>query len=569
MSLGGKVTKFLKIAEIILLVIIGIVIVVVSVLTIYYFAVVKTAPTGDKTSNDVFTNSQKETVDRVVVGDKGKKYYTFLAAATDKAGNLTDVIMVARLTYKDEHPKVSILQIPRDTYVKISAWKLHFDKDGLLSKENFTTATAATPVKINEVYFRGKNLGSNYIVSLLKDAGGKTDAEIEELCKSQEYKFLDVDIDKVKNYVKSNDKNARKEIENNLKRDFGLFYLENLIFHYFRIPIDYSAQVNIAGFRGIVDAIGGVDLYVPQDMYYNDPTQGLYINLKKGQQHLDGVKSEQFVRFRTYARGDIDRLEAQKIFMNAFIDKLLSLSTLGSIDDIVKELQSNLYTNVSFDNMLRFANKIVKMDLANDITMITLPGWGEYIGEISYYIINRTEAIKVINTNFNVYDKELLAEDFKMINSSEIERPKIVAPAESEKMVEIEIPVEVEKNTDTEPSVEQVEPEKSVDSVESSESVSVEEVPVEGGTVAETDAEVEAESEEMEKVEMDISEDVPPEPVVQKTAETDSASTEENVQDVLRDGADDDEDVNENGDTGGDTNASVAGVTEQTAFQEG
>ena len=47
----------------------------------------------------------------------------------------------------------------------------------------------------------------------------------------------------------------------------------------FEIEIDNYIIVSLDAFRQIVDAIGGVDMYVPQDMYYQDSYQGLYINL--------------------------------------------------------------------------------------------------------------------------------------------------------------------------------------------------------------------------------------------------------------------------------------------------
>jgi LCP family protein required for cell wall assembly len=71
-------------------------------------------------------------------------------------------------------------------------------------------------------------------------------------------------------------------------------------------------------FRETIDALGGVEFDVPQNMNYDDPQQGLSIHLKKGYQLLDGDKAEQLVRFRNYPMGDIDRTKVQFDFLYSF-----------------------------------------------------------------------------------------------------------------------------------------------------------------------------------------------------------------------------------------------------------
>ena len=49
---------------------------------------------------------------------------------------------------------------------------------------------------------------------------------------------------------------------------------------------DSYAVIDLNAFVELVDAVGGVDYYVPQDMYKSDPSQDLLIDLKEGQQPL-------------------------------------------------------------------------------------------------------------------------------------------------------------------------------------------------------------------------------------------------------------------------------------------
>ena len=427
-------------------ILIGIIAAFAAAAAIYYFSVVSGDVSDDhNTNNDNFINSDGDEVNRILGEDGSKKYFTFLATATDVGGSLTDVIMVARFNYDEKEPDVSILQIPRDTYVKIALDKLYFTKDGMLSADNFSAPVANASIKINEAFYRGKSLAYDKITELLDSVIGKSESEIDSILKKKEFLFIEADEKKVKSYAKASTDSQKKEIKQNILRDFGLTYLQNLIYYNYGIPTDYRAQVNVKGFRGVVDAIDGVDLYVPQDMNYEDEYQDLYIHLKKGQQHLNGKKAEQFVRFRGYPEGDVARLDAQKRFINAFLDKLLSFSTVTKIDSIISEIQENVYTDISFNNMLRFANKILLMDLKNDVHMYTLPGTGEYIGPVSYFVADRQKTIELINEEFNVFNTPLMDEDFRMVDNKAIYRPAASVTPDPEENTD-------EENTDDEKS---------------------------------------------------------------------------------------------------------------------
>ncbi len=339
--------------------------------------------------------------------------YTFLALGTDKSGSLTDVIMVAN--YDINSQTVSLLQIPRDTYVKTSS-KLSYDEKGNLTKDNYTGGYGG---KINSAYSHARSLSTTYIDKLIADAEKLSDEQIKKLVKSEKYAFLGADAQKVSSYIKSSNNGEKQKIYANITRDFGIKYLSSLIYYNFGIPVDYYAQVNLNGFRGIVNALGGVEMYVPDDMYYKDPYQDLYINIKKGQQVLDGETAEGFVRFRAgYARADLARLDAQKLFMSAFLKKLFSPSSLPKIGNIITEIQKNLYTNLPLDDTLYFGNKAIGIDLTNGITMTTLPGSDAYINGGSYYSANKKAVMELVNQSFNKYDTALPEDRFMLYEVS-------------------------------------------------------------------------------------------------------------------------------------------------------
>ena len=92
------------------------------------------------------------------------------------------------------------------------------------------------------------------------------------------------------------------------------------------VPIDHFAVINFEGFRDMVDALGGVDICVPEAI--EDDTTGL--SLPAGTSHLDGLEATQFVRARKgIGNGsDIGRIDRQQAFLSAVIREATSSGLL-------------------------------------------------------------------------------------------------------------------------------------------------------------------------------------------------------------------------------------------------
>jgi LCP family protein required for cell wall assembly len=91
------------------------------------------------------------------------------------------------------------------------------------------------------------------------------------------------------------------------------------------LKIDHYMEIGFKGIRDLTDAVGGVDICVPQD--YNDEKSNL--NVKAGCQELDGVTALAYVRMR-YAdpKGDIGRIERQQQYLGAVIKKVSKVTTV-------------------------------------------------------------------------------------------------------------------------------------------------------------------------------------------------------------------------------------------------
>ena len=119
------------------------------------------------------------------------------------------------------------------------------------------------------------------------------------------------------------------------------------------IPIDYYVNVKLDVFRYIVDTIGEIKIDIPVDMKYSDPLQDLNINLKKGEQYINGAQAEQLVRFRSgYASGDVGRVEMQQVFMKAFVEQLLNTKNRLNMVNVVGAVLVKVDTN--FENAVDY-----------------------------------------------------------------------------------------------------------------------------------------------------------------------------------------------------------------------
>ena len=167
----------------------------------------------------------------------------------------------------------------------------------------------------------------------------------------------------------------------------GINLLRETIVNLTGIPIDYFVKVNYKSFPRIIDAIGGIDIYVDKKLNYNDYSGKLFINIPKGQQHMDGKTALGYVRFRHDPLGDIGRVQRQQKFIDIVMRKLKSPSIITKIPALVNEVINALDTDLApleALKLIQFANSLPP----DRITMFMAPGRsGAYKG-ISYWILD-------------------------------------------------------------------------------------------------------------------------------------------------------------------------------------
>ena len=163
------------------------------------------------------------------------------------------------------------------------------------------------------------------------------------------------------------------------------------------VPVHYFAVVQLDLFCKIVDAIGGVDVEIPQKMEYHDPAQDLHISLDAGMQHLDGKSAEHFVRYRSgYVNADLGRLDAQKIFLRAFAEKCRTL-TAQDYFRLSGASLTGVQTDIGIGEVIRLGT-ILRECNPEAVPMQTLAGQAVK-GQSGawYYVLNREGACRQIN----------------------------------------------------------------------------------------------------------------------------------------------------------------------------
>jgi len=161
------------------------------------------------------------------------------------------------------------------------------------------------------------------------------------------------------------------------------------------IEINYYAIVDYDAVKTIVDGVGGVPMDVKQNMHYEDPydTPPLVIDLKKGEQVLDGEHAVQFLRYRHgYINGDLGRVEAQQEFVKSLYRQGIKNGVLSSARLVTENVKSDLTVGAAS----RYA--LSALTIRDDaIETWTVPGVPQYIDETSYYIQNKDDTKEMLH----------------------------------------------------------------------------------------------------------------------------------------------------------------------------
>ena len=139
------------------------------------------------------------------------------------------------------------------------------------------------------------------------------------------------------------------------------------------VPIDRYVRVTTGAFRELVDLVGGVDVFVPERMSYQDNTQNLHIDLAPGWQTLNGEKAEQFARFRNHNNGDIGRVQRQQALLKSLRARLQTPAMVPRLPKLIRVLSKYIDSNLSLEETLALGTFGLTLQQDN-FKMVLLPG---------------------------------------------------------------------------------------------------------------------------------------------------------------------------------------------------
>lgn len=148
------------------------------------------------------------------------------------------------------------------------------------------------------------------------------------------------------------------------------------------VPITHYVEVSFDGFKEVVDALGGVEVDVPDKV--NDKDAGPDV-IQPGLQTLNGSQALTFCRTRHYSDGDYRRMQHQRIFITALINKVLNNMNPAQLVGTVDSVSKMVLTDMSVTDIVSLAEQFKGMDTSTIMTGV-VPSEPKTVGGVAYVI---------------------------------------------------------------------------------------------------------------------------------------------------------------------------------------
>jgi LCP family protein required for cell wall assembly len=303
-----------------------------------------------------------------------------VAGKNEEGGNLSDSIIIASLNPKN--PSLSFLSLPRDLFV----------------------SSQIGDYKVNEIYARARSLA-------LKPHVQEGKISINELSDS---------------IIKQADQ-------------AGLDIIKDAIAKFAGIDIHYGAVVNFAVFSEIVEALGGVDLFVPETIedpfYPSENYEYQTFIMRKGMQHLDGKTALKYARSRKTS-SDYSRAKRQQDILLAIRTKAAELNLFSDfvkLKNFYSLYRQNINTDLEITELITLAKIGTSIHFENTISAVlnddpTQKGGLLYTPDKSFYggqFVLLPESIKETQhfMHLTLIEPEILLENaqISVLNGSRME----------------------------------------------------------------------------------------------------------------------------------------------------
>jgi LCP family protein required for cell wall assembly len=191
-------------------------------------------------------------------------------------------------------------------------------------------------------------------------------------------------------------------------------------------PIDATIALQPEGAKQLVDAMGGMNVNVEEDMDYDDNHGNLHIHLKKGEHYLTGGQVLEYIRFRHDPESDWGRVRRQQAVIKGLIAEMSEPQNWAKLPRLLALARGDMQTGLN-DAQLAALIAIYRGVPADNVRTFTMPGRATFVGDASVVIVDERwarifgrilfsksdppqEAVLVANaTGLGTWDKTVVA----------------------------------------------------------------------------------------------------------------------------------------------------------------
>src|SRR5699024_4542685 len=196
--------------------------------------------------------------------------------------------------------------------------------------------------------------------------------------------------------------------------------LAQLVHDQLGLYIDGYVAIRLEALVQLVDLLGPIQVYVPEEITYTDENTGeVTSHLDQGLQWMGGATAEFFLRARkTYAQSDIQRLNVQRYFYSAMFARLRAM-TVWDIARILPVCMNYMETDLRVSQLVSAAISLLSVS-SDHILLCSGP---VYMGTIRYIsndvvVVDRTKTAELLNTYFRPAEAQVAAEGLGVLDTA-------------------------------------------------------------------------------------------------------------------------------------------------------
>lgn len=172
----------------------------------------------------------------------------------------------------------------------------------------------------------------------------------------------------------------------------GIPYEQQVVENLTGLKIDHYLLIDFNGFQDLVDAVGGIQIDVPEAFAISED-----MSFDAGPQTMDGKHALAYARWRGGADGDFGRIARQQLVLRALIRKGAGLDVVRSLNELLPAVQDNIRTDLGATDMARLGVDYRSTCTDQSVEMIRLEGYDAWFQDpllnlqLEYIVVDEAE----------------------------------------------------------------------------------------------------------------------------------------------------------------------------------